>query len=78
MTAAGREVSELEMVGGTRAVFPDSHAVADLDLALASIPPQVEQGFTSFCLKPSQFTDDPTEIGPLCRAVVRWMEAYER
>ena len=70
MHAAGREMDELELVGGTRAVFADEHSVADLGAALASIPEQLAQGFSSFCFKPSQFTDDPNAVGPLCREVV--------
>ena len=58
MRAAGRDPAELELVGGTRASFPDEHGVADLGAALASIPEQIEQGFSTFCFKPSQFTDD--------------------
>ncbi len=70
MTAAGRAPGDLELVGGTRATFPDSASVADLGQALESIPAQLAQGFTTFCFKPSQFTDDPTQVGPLCREVV--------
>ncbi|HVP75150.1 MAG TPA: TIGR03619 family F420-dependent LLM class oxidoreductase [Gaiellaceae bacterium] len=75
MTAAGRDPSELELVGGTRAVFPDDSSVARLDEALDSIPQQLERGFTSFCLKPSQFTDDPADVGPICERVVARLAA---
>jgi alkanesulfonate monooxygenase SsuD/methylene tetrahydromethanopterin reductase-like flavin-dependent oxidoreductase (luciferase family) len=70
MSAAGRDVSELEMVGGTRGRFPDATTVADLDTALSTIPAQIERGFTTICIKPSQFIDDPREIGAFCRDVV--------
>jgi probable F420-dependent oxidoreductase len=70
MAAAGRRFSELELVGGTRAVFPDATSVADLDVALAAIPEQMEQGFTTFCIKPSQFIDDGREVGAFCRDVM--------
>ena len=70
MAAAGRDLAELELVGGARARFPDESSVADLDSALDSIPRQVERGFTTFCVKPSQFTDDPAEVGSLCREIV--------
>ena len=70
MTAAGRDPTELEMVGGTRGRFADADGVADLDEALASIPGQLERGFTTICIKPSQFIDDPNQIGPFCREVV--------
>ncbi|MFD2284378.1 hypothetical protein ACFSUJ_34550 [Streptomyces lusitanus] len=43
MAAAGRNVAEMEMIGGTQAVFPDDHSTADLGAALASIPEQLEQ-----------------------------------
>jgi len=75
MQAAGRDIAELELVGGTRAVFPDPDSPAPLEPALASIPEQQAQGFSSFCIKPSQFLDDPRELGPWCRTVVRRVEA---
>ena len=50
---------------------PARTAVADLGQALATIPPQAEAGFTTFCIKPSQFTDDPAEVGRLCREIIR-------
>lgn len=71
MLTAGRDPRELELVGGTRADFPDRDAVADLGQALATIPAQAEAGFTTFCIKPSQFSDDPDDVGRLCREVIR-------
>jgi hypothetical protein len=70
MAAAGRDIDRLEMVGGTRAVFPDAEHPADLGRALETIPAQWEQGFHTFCFKPSQFTDDPARVGALCREIV--------
>src|SRR5262249_54825788 len=75
MVAAGRNVDELEVVGGTRAEFPTRDGVADLEQALATIPAQLARGFRSFCLKPSQFTDDPAEVGELCARVVGYLAA---
>jgi probable F420-dependent oxidoreductase len=75
MAEAGRDLSELEMVGGTRGRFPDSASVADLGEALASIPAQIERGFTTICIKPSQFIDDPNAFGSLCRDVVERVSA---
>ena len=63
-------MDELEMVGGTRGSFPDAGGLADLGEALEAVPPQLEAGFTSICVKPSQFTDDPAAVGVLCRDVV--------
>jgi probable F420-dependent oxidoreductase len=70
LAAAGRDLSELELVGGTRGTFPTSTDVADLDAALASIPAQVAEGYGTICIKPSQFTDDPGSVGSLCREIV--------
>lgn len=70
MQAAGRSTASMEMIGGTRARFPDDTSCADLGEALASVPRQVAQGFTTFCIKPSQFIDDPTQVGAFCRDVI--------
>jgi probable F420-dependent oxidoreductase len=75
MAEAGRGMDELEMVGGTRGQFTGSTTVADLEEALSSIPDQVAAGFTSICVKPSQFIDDPARIGAFCREVVARLAA---
>jgi probable F420-dependent oxidoreductase len=75
MAAAGRDIAELEMVGGTRGRFDGSEGVADLGEALASIPEQIGRGFTTICIKPSQFIDDPGEIPTFCRGVVERVDA---
>jgi probable F420-dependent oxidoreductase len=71
MRAAGRDPGGLELVGGTRAVFAGPDSVADLGQALAAIPAQAAAGFTTFCIKPSQFTDDPAAVGALCQEIIR-------
>jgi probable F420-dependent oxidoreductase len=70
LVAAGRDPDRLELVGGTRAEFPSANAVADLGQALATIAPQAAAGFTTFCIKPSQFTNDPADVGRLCREII--------
>jgi probable F420-dependent oxidoreductase len=75
MATAGRDTAELELIGGTRAEFPDDTSCADLGQAMAAIPEQIEQGYTTFCLKPSQFIDDGNQIGTFCHEVVRRAEA---
>ncbi|GAA1022351.1 hypothetical protein Aple_076110 [Acrocarpospora pleiomorpha] len=78
MTAAGRDLAELEMVGGIRAAFPDDRSCGDLTRALESIPEQMSLGFTTFCIKPSQFTDDPYGVTAFCREVMRRVESTMR
>ena len=70
LAEAGRDPGAFELVGGVRGRFPDARSAADLDEALATIPAQVERGFTSICIKPSQFLDDPARHGAWCRDVV--------
>jgi alkanesulfonate monooxygenase SsuD/methylene tetrahydromethanopterin reductase-like flavin-dependent oxidoreductase (luciferase family) len=78
MTAVGRDPAKLEMVGGTRGRFAGPEGVADLGEALASIPAQLERGFTTICIKPSQFIDNPNEIRPFCRDVIERVDALLR
>jgi probable F420-dependent oxidoreductase len=70
MTEAGRDISELELVGGTPARFSNDDGVADLDQALAAIPRQLERGVGTIMIKPSQFIDDRREFARWCRDVV--------
>ncbi len=72
---AGRDPAELEMVGGTRGSFRGPDDLADLGEALASVPDQVARGFTTICIKPSQFLDDAELIEPWCEEVVRRVRA---
>jgi probable F420-dependent oxidoreductase len=70
LAAAGRDISELELVGGIRGRFGSADGVADLAEAAAAIPAQLAAGYTTICFKPSQFTDDPRQVGSLCRRLV--------
>jgi probable F420-dependent oxidoreductase len=71
MARAGRDIDELEVVGGIRPRFPDDNSPGDIDEAAESIPAQLSAGYTTICFKPSQYTDDPGEIGSLCRRLRR-------
>lgn len=75
MAAAGRDLAELELVGGLRGTFSGPDTTADLEQALEAVPAQVARGFRTICFKPSQYTDDPRQIGALCREVVTRVEA---
>ena len=75
MAAAGRDMAELELVGGIRPRFPDAGSPGDLAAAAESIPAQVERGYTAICFKPSQYTDDAVQVPRLCRELVARAEA---
>jgi len=75
MRAAGRDMAELELVGGIRGRFERPDSVADLDEALASVPGQLARGFGSICFKPSMFTDDRGEVGAVSARVVEAVAA---
>ncbi|GAB4456428.1 MAG: hypothetical protein Fur0044_50320 [Anaerolineae bacterium] len=71
MQAAGRDMRELELIGGIRASFPDDDSPANLAEALESIPPQLAQGYTTICVKPNQFIDDAGEMRAFCERLVQ-------
>ena len=70
LATAGRHISEIELIGGTRATFASPDAVADVDDAMAAIDEQIAAGYTLFCMKPSQYTDDIREVADICRRMV--------
>jgi alkanesulfonate monooxygenase SsuD/methylene tetrahydromethanopterin reductase-like flavin-dependent oxidoreductase (luciferase family) len=78
MAAVGRDIGELELVGGTRATFHGVDDVADVDAAMADFPAQIERGYTTFCMKPSQYTDDLAEVPDICRRMVRYCDSLSR
>lgn len=74
MAEAGRDIAELEMVGGVRYRFPDDDSLADLGESMDSIPEQLEQGFTTICIKPSMYIDDASQMEAFCSDVIRRAE----
>ena len=70
MTAAGRDIAELEMIGGTRATFTGADDVADVVASMATFADQLAAGYTTFCMKPSQHTDHIDEVPAICRQMV--------
>lgn len=75
MAEAGRDIADLEMVGGVRYSFADDDALADLGESMDSIPEQLEQGFTTMCIKPSMYIDDKSEMESFCKDVMKRAEA---
>ncbi len=74
MQDAGRSLGELELIGGTRAKFTGADDCADLAESMADFSDQVAAGYTTFCIKPSQHTDDPTEVQALVEQMVRHLQ----
>lgn len=66
LRAAGRSIDEIELIGGTRATFDGPDSVADVERAMADIPDQIARGYSMFCMKPSQYTDDIGEVADVC------------
>ncbi len=75
MAEAGRDIVGLELVGGTRASFAGPDDLGDLGEALSTVPGQVDRGFTTICVKPSQFIDDADRLPSFCREVVERVAA---
>ena len=70
MRAEGRDIAELELVGGIRGVFHGPDDLADLDQALESLPRQLAQGYSTICFKPAMFIDHVGEMDAFCRELV--------
>lgn len=66
----GRRLDELELVGGMRPVFPDDSSPSPLEPALAQLPDLLARGFTTVCIKPSQYVDDRDRYPDWCAEVV--------
>ncbi len=72
LRAAGREPTEVEMVGEIARSLPNEESTADLAAAVDdSLPEQLGRGFTSFCFKPNQYIDDVAEWGDAVREASR-------
>lgn len=69
--AADGDPGTLELIGGVRPRFPDDHCPADVDEALESVAGQVARGYTSICIKPSQYLDDLAALRSWCARVIR-------
>jgi alkanesulfonate monooxygenase SsuD/methylene tetrahydromethanopterin reductase-like flavin-dependent oxidoreductase (luciferase family) len=67
---SGRDIGDLEIVGGVRPRFTDDDGPADLSEAAASLPGQLAAGYTSICFNPSQYVRELRDVPALCRQLV--------
>ncbi len=74
MAAAGRDLNELEMIGGTRATFTGPDDLADVEASMTTFDDQLRAGYTTFCMKPSQHTNDIGEVRSICDYMVRQLQ----
>lgn len=74
---AGRSPDGLELVTfiGMGTPFPDATSTKPLEPALDAAVPELAKGVTTFVIKPSQYIDDPRQLGDLCREVVVGLQA---
>jgi probable F420-dependent oxidoreductase len=70
LTRSGRNPDEIEIVGGIRPRFTHPSRPADLDAAAASIPGQLDAGYTAICFNPSQYVDDVADVPAVCKRLV--------
>ena len=72
LSAAGRSIDDLELIMwlGGNTPFPDAVSTKPLEAALDAAAPQLARGVSTFVLKPSQYIDDPAQLGELCRAAI--------
>jgi hypothetical protein len=67
---AGRDISEIEFLGGIVGRFKDSSSCADLDAALGTLEPQLRAGLRTFVVKPSQFIQDVAHFHDFAQELV--------
>ena len=77
MDAVGRGLDEIELIGGTRATFDGPDSVADVASAFADVERQIERGYSTFCMKPSQYTDDLGEVREICHRMVELVSGFD-
>lgn len=62
LEAAGRSFDEIELVSGMGGRFEGADDLARFDDTLPKLAQRIDAGFTTFCIKPCQFIDDPTHL----------------
>ena len=71
LKAAGRSLSDIELVGGINGKFETPNSLLDLDRVLEPLPAKVEAGFETICFKPSMYINDAKEMGAFCRSLIK-------
>ncbi len=67
---AGRDVSEIEFIGGIVGKFQDRTSCANLDAALGGLAPQIRAGIRTFVIKPCQFIDNVAYFPEFAQEVI--------
>jgi alkanesulfonate monooxygenase SsuD/methylene tetrahydromethanopterin reductase-like flavin-dependent oxidoreductase (luciferase family) len=62
LASAGKDYASFPKIGGIRAAFTGDDRPARLADSMGSIPPQMANGFDTFCVKPNQFIDDAAQL----------------
>jgi probable F420-dependent oxidoreductase len=74
MTEAGRDPKMLDYMGFIIGTHRHPTGTADIDEALKTVAPQVENGVTTFMFKPDQFIEKPDQLRDLCEHVVGFLK----
>jgi alkanesulfonate monooxygenase SsuD/methylene tetrahydromethanopterin reductase-like flavin-dependent oxidoreductase (luciferase family) len=72
LARAGRTLDEIELVMwlGRGTPFPDATSTKALDADLDVVAADVNRGMRTVVMKPSQYIDDPAQLGDLCRDAI--------
>ena len=76
--ASGRDYDSISKIGGIHAAFTSDDKPASLQASLASIPPQLENGFDTICVKPNQFIDDPSKMEEFLEELVQSFKKFDQ
>lgn len=76
LQASGRSLDEMELVSGLGGRFTGSSDLARLDDALPRLRQRIENGFTTFCVKPCQFIDDAAHLPEFLEETVSKVNAF--
>ncbi|MFV0462418.1 MAG: LLM class flavin-dependent oxidoreductase [Nostocoides sp.] len=70
LSAYGRDIEEIELIGGVRATLPADGSAGSLVQAMEAVPAQVAMGFDTICVKPSMFIDTVDQFPAFAAEVI--------